>query len=489
MNNIFKYSNTNKRYHTLDYFYKNKFHSKVCKISLNAGFSCPNLDGTVGYGGCIYCSKLGSGEFAGKVSDNLNKQFQEVKQIYDKKWPNAKYIGYFQARTNTYAPVSKLKEIYESILNKNNVIGLNIATRPDSITDECLDYLSELNKKTYLTIELGLQSIHDKTAKLINRCCSLDCFEKMVTKLRKRNIDVVVHIINGLPYESKEMMLDTVRYLDKLKIDGIKIHMLNIIKGTKLHKMYEEEHFHMLSKEEYINIVCDQLELLSPEVVIHRITADPKIDDLIEPSWLVKKFGVLNDIDKELERRGTYQGFKKCVLNEFRRILDKNICVSDIVVDATVGNGNDTLYLANIVRKGYVYGFDIQSKAIYNTKKLLDDNNITNYTLFNKSHEYIYDELRDMEGKVSAIVYNLGYLPNGDKSIVTKKDSTIASIMSGIKLLNNKGFILVVVYPHDEGVKEARAILKLKIDGFCIEEYHNTPNPRAPYLIYIKRNK
>ncbi len=310
MNNIFKYSNTNKRYHTLDYFYKNKFHSKVCKISLNAGFSCPNLDGTVGYGGCIYCSKLGSGEFAGKVSDNLNKQFQEVKQIYDKKWPNAKYIGYFQARTNTYAPVSKLKEIYESILNKNNVIGLNIATRPDSITDECLDYLSELNKKTYLTIELGLQSIHDKTAKLINRCCSLDCFEKMVTKLRKRNIDVVVHIINGLPYEDKADMLETVKYLNNLDIQGIKIHMLSILKDTPLEKLYYNKPFHILTKEEYVDIVISQLELLRSEIVIHRITGDPKKEDLIEPSWLLKKFCVMNDIDKEMVKRDTYQGIR-----------------------------------------------------------------------------------------------------------------------------------------------------------------------------------
>ncbi len=486
---MFKYSLDNKRYHTLNYFYKNKFNSKVCKVSLNAGFSCPNIDGKVGIGGCIYCSSSGSAEFGGDVHDDLVTQFNKIKEVLKGKWKDAKYIPYFQAHSNTYAPVCVLRKKYESVLNLPDVVGISIATRCDCIDDDVLDYLDEVNKRTFLTVELGLQTIHEETSKLINRCHSLECFRDMVDKLKKRNINVVVHIINGLPYESKEMMLDTVRYLDKLKIDGIKIHMLNIIKGTKLHKMYEEEHFHMLSKEEYINIVCDQLELLSPKVVIHRITADPKIDDLIEPSWLVKKFGVLNDIDKELERRGTYQGFKKCVLNEFRRILDKNICVSDIVVDATVGNGNDTLYLANIVRKGYVYGFDIQSKAIYNTKKLLDDNNITNYTLFNKSHEYIYDELRDMEGKVSAIVYNLGYLPNGDKSIVTKKDSTIASIMSGIKLLNNKGFILVVVYPHEEGVKEARAILKLKIDGFCIEEYHNTPNPRAPYLIYIKRNK
>ncbi|MBR2247548.1 MAG: TIGR01212 family radical SAM protein [Bacilli bacterium] len=306
--NKFKYSNTNKRYHTLDYFYKNKFNSKVFKVSLNAGFSCPNIDGTVGYGGCIYCSKSGSGEFAGNKKDNIKKQFNDIKKKMHKKWPKAKYIGYFQARTNTYAPVDKLKELYETILEEDNVVGLNIATRPDSITEECLNYLEELNKKTYLTIELGLQTTNNKTSKLINRCHSLKCFEDMVKKLRNRNIDVVVHIINGLPYETKEDMLNTVKYLNKLDIQGIKIHMLSILKDTPLEKLYKKEKFHILSKEEYIDIVISQLELLRKEIVIHRITGDPDPKDLIEPNWLIKKFCVLNDIDKEMVKRDTYQG-------------------------------------------------------------------------------------------------------------------------------------------------------------------------------------
>lgn len=310
---MFKYSNNNKRYHTLDYFYKNKFNCKVFKVSLNANFSCPNIDGTVGYGGCIYCSKSGSGEFAGNKKDNIVKQFYDIKEMMLKKWPKAKYIGYFQARTNTYAPVEKLKELYETILEQENVIGLNIATRPDSISDECLNYLSNLNKKTYLTIELGLQTTNEKTSRLINRCHSLQCFEDMVKKLREKNINVVVHIINGLPYETKEDMLKTVKYLNKLDIQGIKIHMLSIVKDTPLEKMYQNENFHMLTKEEYIDIVVDQLELLRPEIVIHRITGDPKIDDLIEPKWLTKKFCVLNDIDKEMVKRDTYQGKKKTI--------------------------------------------------------------------------------------------------------------------------------------------------------------------------------
>ena len=309
MNN-FKYTNSNKRYHTLDYYYKNRFHEKVFKVSLNAGFSCPNIDGKVGYGGCIYCSKTGSGEFAGNKEDSLEKQFLEIKNMMLKKWPKAKYIGYFQARTNTYAPVNELKKMYEKILNQENVIGLNIATRPDAISDECLDYLEELNKKTYLTIELGLQTTKEETTKLINRCHSLQCFENMVKKLRERNIDVVVHIINGLPYETKKDMLNTVKYLNKLDIQRIKKNMQSNTKNTPIEKMYQEEKFKLLSKEEYIDIVVDQLELLREEIVIHRITGDPKLDELIEPTWLTKKFCVLNDIDKEMVRRDTYQGIK-----------------------------------------------------------------------------------------------------------------------------------------------------------------------------------
>lgn len=307
---MFKYSNSNKRYHTLDYYYKNKFNEKVFKVSLNAGFTCPNIDGTVGTGGCIYCSKTGSGEFAGNVRDDIVKQFNDIKEMMLKKWPKAKYIGYFQARTNTYAPVDKLRELYETILRQENVIGLNIATRPDAITNECLDYLKELNKKTYLTIELGLQSIKKETSILIKRCHTIECFEEMVKKLRENNIDVVVHIINGLPYENKEDMINTIKYLNNLDIQGIKIHMLSITKDTPLEKMYQEKKFHLLTKEEYIDIVISQLELLRPEIVIHRITGDPKFDELIEPTWLTKKFCVLNDIDKEMVRRDTYQGAK-----------------------------------------------------------------------------------------------------------------------------------------------------------------------------------
>ena len=307
---MFQYSLDNKRYHTLNYHYKEKYHCKVIKVSLNAGFTCPNIDGKVGYGGCIYCSKSGSGDFGGDITKSLSEQFDEIKETLSKKWPSGKYIAYFQAHTNTYAPLSVLKEKYESVLKKENIIGIAIATRPDAIEDEVLDYLEELNKNTDVTVELGLQTIHEDTAKLINRCHSLNQFEEMVKKLRKRNIEVVVHIINGLPYETKEMMIDTVKYLNHLDINGIKIHMLNIVKDTPLATLYQEKKFKVLSKEEYIDIVISQLEYLRPEIVIHRITSDPDPKNLIEPTWLIKKFCVLNDIDKEMKKRNTYQGKK-----------------------------------------------------------------------------------------------------------------------------------------------------------------------------------
>ncbi len=309
MNN-FPFSNNNKRYHTLDFFYKQKFGKKVSKISLNAGFTCPNIDGTLSKNGCIYCSKTGSGEYGGNIEDDLITQFNKIKKIMDQKWPNSKYIGYFQARTNTYAPLNILKEKYETILNQKNVVGLSIATRPDSITDECIDYLEKLNKKTFITVELGLQTIHEKTSKIINRCHDLKCFETTLKKLKEKHIFTVVHIINGLPYETKEMMIETVKYLNKLNIDGIKIHMLTVLKNTPLEKYYKIKPFPILTKEEYIDIVINQLEYLNPKIVIQRLTSDPVKEDLIAPKWTTKKIDVLNNIDKEMVKRNTYQGAK-----------------------------------------------------------------------------------------------------------------------------------------------------------------------------------
>ena len=312
MENKFKYSNDNKRYHTLTYYYKKRFNTKVCKVSLNANFTCPNIDGKVGFGGCIYCSKLGSGDYAGNPKESLIEQFEKGKKIMQRKWPNAKFIAYFQANTNTYAPLKRLKECFEPFIERDDCIGLSIATRSDSITDECLDYLENINKKTFLIVELGLQTIHEKTSRLINRCSSLKNFDNMVKKLKERNINVVVHIINGLPYETEEMMIETVKHLNNLGIDGIKIHMLGILKNTPLEKYYEKHKFKILSKEEYVDITIKQLEYLNPKIVIHRLTEDPDPNNIIEPTWLTKKFIILNEIDKKMSKDDIYQGDKLC---------------------------------------------------------------------------------------------------------------------------------------------------------------------------------
>ena len=308
MVNNFPYTIDNKRYHTLTYFYQHKFGCKIAKVSLNANFSCPNIDGTKSYGGCIFCSKSGSGDFAGDVNDSLMMQFIKGKKLMQNKWPNAKFIAYFQARTNTYADVETLKEKYETILKLDNVVGLSIATRPDAISPECLKYLTELNKKTFLIVELGLQSSNNNTLNFINRGHNSEVFRDAVKRLHERNIFVVAHIINGLPYEAKEDMLNTIKFVNDCGIDGIKIHMLYVAKNTPLASIYEKDKFHILTKEEYIDIVCDQLRLLNKDVVIMRITGDPTIDELIAPDWLIKKFVVLNDIDKEMLKRNIYQG-------------------------------------------------------------------------------------------------------------------------------------------------------------------------------------
>ena len=486
---MFKYLDSNKRYHTLDYYYKNKYKSKVFKVTLDLGLSCPNIDGTKGYGGCIYC-KAGSKSLLNKENKTLKEQFEEVKSILHKKWKKAKYIAYFQNNSNTYGDLDYLKKSFEEVLTYQNVVGINIATRADCISDECLEYLSDLNKKTDLIIELGLQTINEKTSKMINRGHSLKEFEDMYKKLKKKKIKVVVHIINGLPYETKEMMLDTVKYLNRLEIDGIKIHMLHILKGTVLEKMYEKERFHILTKKEYIDIVCDQLENLNEEIVIHRITGDPIKDDLIEPTWLTKKFTVLNDIDKELKRRNTYQGFNLSILNKSRSLMEDNLKDNDIVVDATTGNGKDSAFLLSIIKNGYLFGFDIQKDAMENTNNLLEDK-YNNYKLYNKSHENIDKILKDYTGKISLIVFNLGYLPKGNREITTKSNSTIKAIKNSFKLLNKKGHIVVTVYPgHPEGLKESNLIKKtFDNKNYIYNEYHNTDNEIAPYVIELKENK
>ncbi len=479
---MFKYSTDNKRYHTLNYDLTNRFNTRVFKVSLNGNFSCPNFKNG---SGCIFCSAKGSGDFAGNKEDDLLTQFNSIKSKLNNKWPDTKYIAYFQANTNTYAPVSVLKKKFEEVLAFPNVVGINIGTRPDAITDECLDYLTDLSKRTFLTIELGLQTMHDDTLKLINRGHDLACFDNCVKRLREKNINVVVHIINGLPFETFDMMMDTVKHLNKLDIQGIKIHMLHVLKNTKLESFYEETNFHLLTKEEYVRIVCDQIEELNENIVIHRLTGDGAKEDLIAPLWTLKKVSVLNDIDKELKKRGTYQGFNKSILNRVNLIYERFIKPGDIVVDATCGNGNDTLALSKLAKD--VYAFDVQTGAINNTKEILKKNERNNVTLINDSHEYIDKYLKKYKRKISLITFNLGYLPSGNKKIMTNHKSTVNAIKKGLNLLNKKGIILVTCYPHEEGKKEAKEIINYLTDNkIAYKIYRNTDNNNAPFLIEIK---
>lgn len=308
MENPFRYSNTNKRYHTFTYFLEQKFGRKVAKISLDAGFTCPNIDGSKGVGGCTYCSARGSGDCAGDQSLSLREQFEQVRQVMNQKWPDAVYIPYFQAHTNTYAPLEVLKEKFEEALSFPDVMGLAIATRADCITDEIADYLGELAQRTYLEVELGLQSVHDVTGERINRCHSYADFLEGYQKLADRGINICVHIIDGLPGEDREMMLETARRLSHLHLHSIKIHLLHVIKGTVMEQQLAEGQFRLLTREEYVGIVCDQLELLPPQMVIQRVTGDGERESLVGPEWSLKKLCVMNEIDKELVCRNSFQG-------------------------------------------------------------------------------------------------------------------------------------------------------------------------------------
>ncbi len=310
MINNFKYSLDNKRYHTWNYHLRRKFGEKVFKVSLNAGFTCPNIDGSKGTGGCIYCSDSGSGDFAGNPAEDITRQFEEVKAVISGKWKAAKYIGYFQAHTNTYAPLSVLKSKFEPILSMENVVGLSIATRADCIADDVLDYLEEINKRTYLIVELGLQTVFDKTGKIINRCHTYEDFLKGYKRLAERNIPVCVHIIDGLPGEDAGMMCETARQVGLLRPHCVKIHLLHVLRNTPIEKMLADGRLRLLERDEYVDIVIRQLELLPEETVIQRVTGDGGRDSLVGPLWSLKKFVVMNEIDKEMVRRDTYQGAK-----------------------------------------------------------------------------------------------------------------------------------------------------------------------------------
>ncbi len=299
-----------KRFLSIDAVFKREFGRKTVKIPINAGLGCPNRDGSKGVGGCVYCSSSLSGEFAGSPSLTLADQFEATKRLYLNKWGETAYIAYLQAGSNTYAPVGRLKRIYDEALAIPGVCGLSVATRADCISEEVAGLLSEISERTYLTVELGLQSSSDRTARLINRCHSYQEFLEGYRRLSSRGIKTCVHIINGLPGETKEDMIKTAMDVAQLSPYEIKIHLMHIIAGTEAEKMYRRGEIIPLEREEYIGVVCDQLELLPPTVAIGRLTGDGDKRTLVAPLWSRDKRSVLNGIDRELRLRDSFQGIK-----------------------------------------------------------------------------------------------------------------------------------------------------------------------------------
>ena len=310
--NPFKNSDSNKRYYTYDYYLRKTFGGKCMKIPLDAGFTCPNIDGRCSVGGCIYCSSRGSGDFAADSVIPVADQFEMIKAQLSGKWKTDKYIPYFQAHTNTYAPLAVIREKVESVMCKDGIVGLNIATRADCLEDDVVEYLASLAERTVLTVELGLQTAHDSTAMLINRGHTYADFLAGYEKLRKASdkINICIHLIFGLPEESREMMLETVKAVARLRPDQVKIHLLHVIRGTKLAEIYESGDYEPLTMDEYVDIVTSALTLLPPDTVIGRLTGDGMQSELLSPDWSRKKTVVINSIDKKLFDDGLWQG--KC---------------------------------------------------------------------------------------------------------------------------------------------------------------------------------
>lgn len=306
--NPFPYSDDNKRYHTWNYYLKHHFNTKIFKVALNAAFSCPNRDGKCGVGGCTFCSSLGSGDTAGDIHDDLMTQFEKGVKIMQRKWPNGEAMAYFQAYTNTYASLAVLKQTFEPFVEREDVRAIAIATRADCLEDEVIDYLQTLTKEKEIWIELGLQTIHNQTAAAINRGHTYETFLDTIHRLAKTDLKICVHLMNSLPNETSEMMIESAKAVGQLPIHAVKIHMLHLLKNTQLGNDYLQTPFPMLSREEYIDTVVKQLMVLPKEIVIQRLTGDGVIDDLIAPLWTIRKVTILNDIDKEMVRQNVWQG-------------------------------------------------------------------------------------------------------------------------------------------------------------------------------------
>ncbi|MGL4861846.1 MAG: TIGR01212 family radical SAM protein [Cetobacterium sp.] len=293
----------NRRFYSLNDFFKDKFKDKIFKVSLDGGFTCPNRDGKVAHGGCIFCSDAGSGEFAGNRRKSIIEQIDEQLEFLKDKVKDKKVIAYFQNFTNTYGDVEYLREIYYEALNHPKVLGLAIGTRPDCIEDDTLELLKEINEKHFFWIELGLQTIDDKVAKIINRGYPLSTYIETSKKLKDSGIKFVTHMIVGLPTEEREDILNTAKCIVQSGAWGIKVHSLHIIKGTPLERLYNDKKFKVFTLDEYVDIVVTILKLLPDKMVVHRVTGDGKKDEVVEPKWSLNKRKVLNEIEKELKKR------------------------------------------------------------------------------------------------------------------------------------------------------------------------------------------
>lgn len=297
-----------KRFYSLDYFYRRKFGAKVARVTIDGGFTCPNRDGTVSFGGCLFCGVAGAGDFCAEKSLSISEQIQVQKNVLLNKWKDLKVIPYFQSFTNTYAPVSVLRRKYEEALCANDCVGLSIATRADCLGDDVLDLLEELNERTFLQVELGLQTVNDVTAQKINRGYTLDVFTQSVLRLQKRGIETVAHLIVGLPGETLTDCLNAVNYVSDMKISGVKIQVLYLLQDAPLMKWYQDGKIKFLERFEYIDILAQMLAYLSEDVVVHRLTGDPPWKSLVEPKWTTDKKQILNQINKYLKEKNLYQG-------------------------------------------------------------------------------------------------------------------------------------------------------------------------------------
>lgn len=304
------FDKNNKRYNLFSSYLKKKFNEKVYKVTLDAGFSCPNRDGTLSSSGCIFCDDSGSFSQAHSNKLDVEKQLEVGMETLKKRFKAKKFLSYFQAYSNTYKPVDKLKLLYDKALTPDDVVGLSIGTRPDCVDDEKLDLIASYSKTKEVWLEFGLQSANDKTLKMINRGHDYKCFENAYLKAKDRNINVCVHVILGLMNETYDEIMYTAKTLAKLNVDGIKFHMLCVLKNTQLEKIYNKNKFELLNEDEYVDLVCDFLEVLPPTTTIHRIAGNGLNKLLIEPHWIMNKFETLNKIDITLEKRNSYQGMK-----------------------------------------------------------------------------------------------------------------------------------------------------------------------------------